>query len=38
MSTSDLTRADATMPAPIPEIALSDADLAALRRAVAVLE
>ncbi|SFI64812.1 EcsC family protein [Methylobacterium brachiatum] len=38
MSTSDLTRADATLPAPIPETALSDADLAALRRAVQVLE
>ena len=38
MSTSDLTRADETLPAVAPEATLSDADLAALRRAVKVLE
>ncbi|MCJ2053633.1 EcsC family protein [Methylobacterium sp. J-070] len=38
MSTSDLTRADETLPATSPETVLSDADLAALRRAVQVLE
>ena len=38
MSTSDLTRADETLPAVTPEATLSDADLAALRRAVQVLE
>jgi hypothetical protein len=38
MSTSDLTRADETLPAAVPEAVLSDADLAALRRAVRILE
>ena len=38
MSTSDLTRADETLPATFPEARLSDIDLAALRRAVQVLE
>ncbi|MGU3667095.1 EcsC family protein [Methylobacterium sp. A49B] len=38
MSTSDLTRADETLPAATPETALSEADLAALRRAVRILE
>ncbi|QGY05276.1 EcsC family protein [Methylobacterium mesophilicum SR1.6/6] len=38
MSTSDLTRADETLPAATPETALSGADLAALRRAVRILE
>ena len=38
MSTSDLTLAGETLPAASPETALSDADLAALRRAVQVLE
>ena len=38
MSTSDLTRADQTLPAAAPEVTLSEADLAALRRAVQVLE
>jgi hypothetical protein len=38
MSTSDLTLAGETLPAAAPETVLSDADLAALRRAVQVLE
>ncbi|MHB2206865.1 EcsC family protein [Methylobacterium sp. CM6257] len=38
MSTSDLTRAGETLPAATPETVLSDEDLAALRRAVLVLE
>ncbi|MDP4002609.1 EcsC family protein [Methylobacterium sp. NEAU K] len=38
MSTSDLTLAGETLPAANPETILSDADLAALRRAVQVLE
>ena len=38
MSTSDLTLAGETLPAATPEKTLSDADLAALRRAVQVLE
>ena len=38
MSTSDLTRAGETLPAATHETVLSDADLAALRRAVQVLE
>ncbi|MBL7405611.1 EcsC family protein, partial [Escherichia coli] len=38
MSTSDLTLAGETLPAETPETVLSDADLAALRRAVQVLE
>ncbi|SDA19632.1 EcsC protein family protein [Methylobacterium sp. UNC378MF] len=38
MSTSDLTLAGETLPAATPETVLSDADLAALRRAVQVLE
>lgn len=38
MSTSDLTRVETTLPAVTPEAMLSEADLAALRRAVQVLE
>ena len=38
MSTSDLTRADETLPAVAPEATWSEADLAALRRAVQILE
>lgn len=38
MSTSDLTLAGETLPAATPETVLSEADLAALRRAVQVLE
>ncbi|MGT2480170.1 hypothetical protein ACU4GR_17980 [Methylobacterium oryzae CBMB20] len=38
MSTSDLTLAGETLPAETSETVLSDADLAALRRAVEVLE
>jgi hypothetical protein len=38
MSTSDLTRAGETLPAATPETVLSESDLAALRRAVQVLE
>lgn len=38
MSTTDLTRADTTLPAEASATVLGDADLAALRRAVTVLE